>query len=663
MAGPLRRVGGMFALLRRIQAERAEWLTNTTGLLQPAVRLLQSLSLGRRALLLYGLLAIPTLWLTIDKVSQGWHNVALLQRAEGGVDYARAAITLAAVSDDEWRRLGQAGLPADSFSLASAASRLEQAYIDLQNRHRRDGTALGLQDQFAELSRLFVLASSAAELSPSRLETRARLSELAIRLAGAVVGSSGLANKDWIGTSELAQLRLQTLPRFEQHLRLLSDEAVSQDEGRDASVQRLHQAWQAAAGEFGTVRSLLRRLAARSGVRCTSGQDETLDRTERLLSDVERRIAPGSGNAGVHRAGLEKLAADVGDLALGCDAALVRQLAAAESVQRGEFIRLTAALVALYALAIYLIAGGIALDRDGIRRIRADVERLARGDLGPRPWRPGTDELSETLRRLGKSTGKLAELLGSVKQDVGAVAHTSGEVARASQSLARGSNATSTQLREFGLLLAKLATQLETQDFAFSEGVGRAAHMIAEAGRGNRAVTSLDERIAQLQRKSREIAKIVGVIEGISHQTNLLSLNAAIQASKAGESGKGFAVVAQEVRNLAQRVGLAAQHIGEVVASSEQDIEQGHHMVKRTRDAVLATEQHVRAVGAMLQGLSTTARAASSSIGEVQNAMSSLGEGNAATGRVADQMAIAATQLRAKAQSLSDELNRIRLTD
>src|SRR5205814_1458877 len=121
-------------------------------------------------------------------------------------------------------------------------------------------------------------------------------------------------------------------------------------------------------------------------------------------------------------------------------------------------------------------------------------------------------------------------------------------------------------------------------------------------------IQETSKRIKRLGESSQEIGEIVQLISDITEQTNVLALNAAIQAASAGEAGRGFTVVAEEVQRLAERSGEATKHIGAIVKSIQRD----------TQDAVEAMERSTRGV---VEG-TKTADAADQALREIEQVSS-----------------------------------------
>ena len=153
------------------------------------------------------------------------------------------------------------------------------------------------------------------------------------------------------------------------------------------------------------------------------------------------------------------------------------------------------------------------------------------------------------------------------------------------------------------------------------------------AGKGGTAVGAAVSGMQVINQNSKQIGNILNVITEIANQTNLLSLNAAIEAAKAGEHGKGFAVVAEEVRKLAERSAQAAKEITALIQTSSKSIDDGTSMVNTAGAALKSIEEAIRASAERMKTIGTQSQTQSQDSSTVVGAMgslSSIAEGNAA---------------------------------
>jgi twitching motility protein PilJ len=147
-------------------------------------------------------------------------------------------------------------------------------------------------------------------------------------------------------------------------------------------------------------------------------------------------------------------------------------------------------------------------------------------------------------------------------------------------------------------------------------------------------IQETSKRIKRLGESSQEIGEIVQLISDITEQTNVLALNAAIQAASAGEAGRGFTVVAEEVQRLAERSAEATKHIGAIVKSIQRD----------TQDAVEAMERSTRGV---VEG-TKTADQADQALREIEKISNRLAELIAGISNATRQQAVSADQVAGK---------------
>jgi len=255
------------------------------------------------------------------------------------------------------------------------------------------------------------------------------------------------------------------------------------------------------------------------------------------------------------------------------------------------------------------------------------------------------DSINYTIEELRVLVGRINDAASRVTVATGMAQQTSTELLAAAERQA-------TEIKATGQSVLAMATSMTNVSADAKQSSTVARQSLAAADKGAQAVEAsikgmnkireqiqeTSKRIKRLGESSQEIGEIVELISDITEQTNVLALNAAIQAASAGEAGRGFTVVAEEVQRLAERSGEATKQIGAIVRTIQTD----------TQDTVSAMEESTRGV---VEGarLSDAAGKALAEIGEVSQALTALIENIAAATR---QQADSATKVARKMQEI-----------
>ncbi|WP_368163618.1 methyl-accepting chemotaxis protein [Aeromonas sp. R6-2] len=317
-----------------------------------------------------------------------------------------------------------------------------------------------------------------------------------------------------------------------------------------------------------------------------------------------------------------------------------------------------------------------------IRQMVTLVDDIAdgEGDLTKRLTTRSVDELGALSKGINRFIDKLQHLLGDVLTTAGQVNRHAGET---DQIAARTDNNLQHHQAEMDQMLtavqemsyvsqevathanntansAKQAQQAADQGKSRFQQMIKSMHKVAdEAGRGAEVVDSL-------AKDSEQITSILTVIQGIADQTNLLALNAAIEAARAGEQGRGFAVVADEVRKLAGNTQQAVQNTQELIEKIRQSSDNAVQAIslsqQLTHQAVGEADQAEEALGAIYQAISTindmTYQIASAA--EEQSTVSETVSGNLSkTNTLATEIAQDATQTAQASQALREAANQL----
>jgi twitching motility protein PilJ len=319
-------------------------------------------------------------------------------------------------------------------------------------------------------------------------------------------------------------------------------------------------------------------------------------------------------------------------------------------------------------------------NQTAILRLLDEIADLADGDLTVAAT--VTEDFTGAIAdSINYSIDQLRDLVATINLTAVQVAGAAQETQATAMHLAEASEHQAQEIAGASAAINEMAVSIDQVSANASESSAVAERSVAIANKGNEVVhntiTGMDnireqiqdtsKRIKRLGESSQEIGDIVSLINDIADQTNILALNAAIQASMAGDAGRGFAVVADEVQRLAERSSAATKQIealvktiqtdtNEAVISMEQTTSEVVRGARLAQDAGVALEEIEKVsktLAALIQNISNAARQQASSAGHISNTMNVIQEitsqtssGTTATAKSIGNLAKMASEMR-----------------
>lgn len=361
------------------------------------------------------------------------------------------------------------------------------------------------------------------------------------------------------------------------------------------------------------------------------------DGVEQIVSRIETGALndPWAANKAMeqHKDSVRAADRELAELARTLNAEALGSKAAMADAAREAMRWVALALATVIAVVLPLLYWNARVIVRPLLAARRFTRAVAAGDLGHEPPHAGRDEIGELMEALADMRQSLRRIVHDVRNGSDAVMRASDEIANGNDDLSERTAVQAESVRRTVQSTAQMTASIARSSESAQAAVALARSAESASTEAGRAMAKLLEVMDRTSNASSRIGEITSLIDSVAFQTNILSLNAAVEAARAGDHGRGFAVVATEVRSLAQRSAAAARDIRALIEQSTCSVADGARLARGAGDKVEQAIGEVHRMAALIDAIHAAGQEQAQGTAQVEAAMHELdavARGNAA---------------------------------
>ena len=301
--------------------------------------------------------------------------------------------------------------------------------------------------------------------------------------------------------------------------------------------------------------------------------------------------------------------------------------------------------------------------RSIIQDLAGKLEQIAKGNFSFEFWNTQlyNGEYEPLLTSLYDILDDLNVTMGEIQNSSHMVNSSAMQVSGSAQTLSQGATEQASSIEELSATMNDISVKIKETAEMSQHASGLSKETGSAVGTSNQKMNEMSRAMQDITEKSQEISKIIKPMDDIAFQTNILSLNAAIEAARAGAAGKGFAVVADEVGNLAQKSAKAAQNTSSLIEETIEAVNKGARITEETAESLSVVSQKTEKINGIITSISSASEEEAEGIKQLTTGLdqiSSVVQSNTAT---AEESAAASQELSGQADRLNELLEKFQL--